>query len=128
MISTQLFDELLRSNNIPIVGVSGKPPSLRIDFAAGATQAQRDQANTLAGSFNWLDTLDPNPRQFIIDVTTDPGITANQKQSLHIMALWFRLSEKGLALLVWNSVKATATAGQVSTIQTLATNSNISLP
>lgn len=131
------FDQLLKDNGIPVDGVSGsvtiqgaKPANLRIDFKAAATQPQRDQAATLANSFDWLDKTDPNPTGFIIACNNDGTIPGAQRQNLNIMALWFRAGEKQIALNVWTLIKAalSGNAAAISAIQSHATANNITLP
>lgn len=58
------FDEYLKSQGIPIDGVSGTGPDCRIDFKANATKAQKDAANAARASFDWTDRADPNYRGF----------------------------------------------------------------
>lgn len=131
------FDQLLRTNSIPIDGVSGavttqgvKPFNLRIDFKAAATQPQKDQANTLANTFDWLDKADASVAQFMIDCSNDGTIPANQRQNVNLMGLWFKSGEKAVALNVWTLIKA-ALAGSpsvITAIQQHATDNGITLP
>lgn len=58
------FDEYLKSQGIPIDGVSGTGPDCHIDFKANATKAQKDAANAARASFDWTDRADPNYRGF----------------------------------------------------------------
>lgn len=132
------FDSLLRDNAIPFDGVSlgssftqgTKPPGLRIDFKPTATEAQRNQANALADSFDWLDKPDPSPSTFVIDCVNDAGIPAAQRQNIAIAGLAFKAGEKALALTIWNLIKAalSSNAAAINAIRTHAANSNITLP
>lgn len=131
------FDALLKEASIPIDGVAGsvatqgvKPVNLRIDFKAAATQAQREQANGLADSFNWLDTAEPRPSQFVIDCVNDAVIPAAQRQNIAIAGLSFKAGEKSLALTIWNLIKTALAANPtaISAIRTHAANNGITLP
>lgn len=72
--------------------------------------------------------VQPKPVQFIKDCTADAAIPANMRQNLNLMGLWFRSGDKDVALLIWNLIKASATAQQISAIQAHAANNNITLP
>lgn len=71
----QRLDEYLRSNNLPLEGVSiglpGDRSTWRVDLAAGATDAQRTQAATLVQAF------DPNSN-LTADETDRAAATAAQ--------------------------------------------------
>ncbi len=58
VLSILRLDQTLRAAGIPIDGVSGAQGSVRIDFQASATAAQRTQADTIVAAFNWSDALD----------------------------------------------------------------------
>lgn len=64
------FDEYLKSQNIPIDGVSGTGSGARIDFKNEATAEQRAFANDARATFDWSDKPAPNPTKFL-DALTD---------------------------------------------------------
>lgn len=71
------FDKALRKANIPIHGVSGNGPLIRIDFKDEATEQQRNQARTLAQSFDWNEKQ-PRQRSAIAqDIRTTPQAIEN---------------------------------------------------
>lgn len=121
------FHERLESLGIPIDGVSGTGPACRIDFKAAATQAQVNQGNAERTTFDWLDTLDPNYRQFMLDVfnDTNTNIPVTVKERVSQMGLWFWLGEKTIAAEIWAGISALASAPRV---RTHATNNNFTLP
>lgn len=51
--STSRIDSEIRSQGIPIHGVSGSQGSIRIDFKPEATAQQRTNAQTIVDNFDW---------------------------------------------------------------------------
>lgn len=127
------FHQLLQTNGIPFDGVSTgsnftqgtKPPNLRIDFKPEATQAQRDQANGLSNTFDWLDKADPNFDKFMTDVFNDGTISAAARRDVSQMGLWFIAGKKQIAQAVWGLLSGGASA---AAIRTHATNNGITVP
>lgn len=70
----------------------------------------------------------PKPAKFVIDCNADGTLTASLRQNINLMALWFKNSEKSIALDIWTLIKAGATAGQVTAIRGHAADNNITLP
>lgn len=88
-------DDVLRSAGIPILGVScpsDDKATWRVDFAPGATQAQKDQATSLIAAFSPL-----TPTQLL---DKSAGMTSRQKDILATVALIVRQSN----VSAWNAM------------------------
>lgn len=79
-----VFDALLKTNNIPIHGVSGHGPGCRIDFKDEATAAQQAQAAALAASFDWQRRRNRPDAAIANDIR---NLSAPQRQQLNTAVL-----------------------------------------
>lgn len=81
------LDADIRAAGIPIDGVAlldpaSAPPTVRIDFQASATQAQRTQAQSIVSGFDWTPR---RPRPLATLRTEITNLTQAQRNTLLIM-------------------------------------------
>jgi hypothetical protein len=95
----QAFDTYLRSNGIPIDGLSGDTPygptTVTIQYQASATQQQIDWAEQAKQTFDW------RPRRFLSDAviaSAYAGLTTQQQNALlrRLVALLIRQNESAV--------------------------------
>ena len=89
MIVIEILDARLRAAGIPIVGVAdnGNGGTYRVDFAVGATPAQRGDAAVIVAAF------DPVAEQGILD-----GLAAGKIAAQSEAETWFAANPGALAL------------------------------
>ncbi len=79
----QRLTEQIRDAGVPIDGLSGTGPGVRIDFRPEATPAQRTQAAGMVAAFNWA----PRRPRALADVTAAVQALSTADRNLLLSAL-----------------------------------------
>lgn len=105
------FDEYLRSQNIPIDGVSGSGPTARIDYKTEATKQQKEFGDAAKLTFDWSDKPDPDYTTFKSACYTD-GLT-NKADIPLINVLADPAISDGVRKALWSKVKGSAATAKI---------------
>ena len=81
----------IAATGIPIVGVSGSGPNVRIDFAPEATPQQRSQAAQIAAQFDWRPR---QPRASAAILADIQALSPAESQKLIVRLLRDRILEQ----------------------------------
>lgn len=90
-----VLDQLIRDAGVPIDGLSGSGPGVRIDFREEATPNQRAAAHQLAATFDWRERRPKSTNALMSEIQS---LQADEKQNLLIaVAAQYLQSDPSLA-------------------------------
>lgn len=113
------LDQAIRAAGVPIDGVAGTQGSVRIDFKAAATGAQRTQAQGIADAFDWSAGADAtqaakDSKAAAQDAITNGGAQGASFERRLIFSLTQMILDEFNTHTTWNAALASAIAAATS--------------